>query len=247
MGLLKKWQDFRSDRKDKQIARNLKYIQNPKAIKEDRNAAIDYFRGHSDPAIAVPALLKRFEYSLEHGINDSREKESCLEGIVKFGSAALPLTIEHLQKTFRIAWPIKVLNKIGSEDQVIDALKSCLDYNDIAFDQQRVDKNYDILCFLADYKIPRFANKLQHFLSYHDERVRYAAVEVMVAQSDPEIPGMIEHYLNDLSAENTRIHQCVVNAFVRNKWPLRQRENIAPGALGQRIIISSAGTLEVRP
>jgi hypothetical protein len=246
VGLLRKWQEFRAGRREKSIARNLKYIQNAKAIREDRSAAIAFFCDIKEPAIAIPALLQRFEYSLEHGINDSREKESCLEGIISHGAVALPLTIEHLKQTYRIAWPIKVLNKVGTEDEVIEALKSCLDYEDIAFDQAKVDKNYDILCFLADYKIPGCADKLMHFMNYHDERVRYAAVEVLVAQSEPNIPDMLEHYLNDVSAENTRIHQCVVSAFVRNKWSIRHPEAIAPAALGNRIVVSKAGILEMR-
>jgi hypothetical protein len=246
VGLLKKWREYRAGRKEKAIARNLKYIQNPKAIREDRSAAIDYFCGIADATIAVPALLQRFEYSLDHGINDSREKEACLEGIIAHGTPVLPLTIAHLKQTFRIAWPIKVLIKVGKEEEVIEALNSCLDYSDIAFDQPKIDKNYDILCFLADYKIPGSADKIMHFMSYHDERVRYAAVEVLVAQSDASIPDLLEHYLNDTSAENTRIHQCVVNAFVRNKWHIRHPEAVIPAALGNRIVISNAGTLELR-
>ena len=246
MGLVKKWQEFRQGRREKSIASNLKYIQNPKAIREDRSAAIDYFCNVDDVAIAVPALLQRFEYSLEHGINDSREKEACLEGIIAHGAAVLPITIEHLKQTFRIAWPIKVLNKVGTEDQVIDALKACLNYDDVAFDQLKVDKNYDILCFLADYKIAGFADKLMHFMNYHDERVRYAAVEVLIAQDEPNIPAMLEHYLNDVTPENTRIHQCVINGFVRNKWSVTHPEAVLPTALGNRVVLSKAGTLELR-
>ena len=38
-----------------------------------------------DANLAVGALLNRFEYSLEHGINDSREKELALSGVVRHG------------------------------------------------------------------------------------------------------------------------------------------------------------------
>ncbi|MEZ4743617.1 MAG: hypothetical protein R3B45_14425 [Bdellovibrionota bacterium] len=75
MGVFSKWGQYRENRQEKKVAKNLKTILNPKAIKEERTAAIDYFCNMKNDEIAVPALLKRFEYSLEHGINDSREKK----------------------------------------------------------------------------------------------------------------------------------------------------------------------------
>ena len=97
-------------RDDKKIAKGLAVIKNAKAIKEDRGAWIEYFKGLDDADAAVPALLQRFEYSLEHGINDTREKESCMNGIVAFGDAALPYVTEHLLTTSRIAWPRALLS-----------------------------------------------------------------------------------------------------------------------------------------
>src|SRR4051794_9223067 len=111
------------NRDEKRVAGALAKIKNPKAIREDRVAAIDYFSDLGDAAVAVPSLLQRFEYSLEHGINDTREKESAMEGIVSYGGDALPYVREHLLVTSRIAWPIKLLKALGEESQVIDILK----------------------------------------------------------------------------------------------------------------------------
>lgn len=222
VGLFGSFKDFRKNRDDKKLTGALTKIKNPKAIREDRVAAIETLKALQDPDAAVPALLQRFEYSLEHGINDTREKESCMEGIVAFGSVALPHVREHLMQSTRIAWPIKLLKALGPEEEVIAVLKDALDYGDVAFDQAKVDKNYDILCYLRDYRLPGFANKAAHFLGDLDERVRFAATEVLLEQpDDPEVPALLEHFIADETPDNIRMRQVTIQAFLQRSWPLQ--------------------------
>ncbi len=222
MGLFDSFKEFRKNRDDKKIAGSLAKIKNPKAIREDRVAAIETLKGLKEADAVVPALLQRFEYSLEHGINDTREKESCMEGIVAFGVSALPHVKAHLMQSTRIAWPIKLLKALGDEEQVIAILKSALDFGDVAFDQAKVDKNYDILCYLRDYRLPDFTKEIAHFLRDPDERVRYAATEVLLEQPDnPDIPSLIEHFIADESPDNIRMRQLTIQAFLNRGWTLR--------------------------
>lgn len=244
MGLLDKI--FGKGRDEKKIASSLAKIKNPKAIKEDRVTAIEYFKDFGDAHVAVPALLQRFEYSIEHGINDTREKESCMEGIVAYGAEALPHIKEHLLVTSRIAWPIKLLKALGEEGQVIEILKSALDFTDVSFDQAKVDKNYDILCYLRDYKLPGYTDKLAHFLNDPDERVRFAASEVLVEQDDPTVPHHLERFIGDESPDNTRIRKTTVEAFFRHGWQLQQPEKYENGHVVGPIWISADRKLELR-
>jgi hypothetical protein len=246
LSLVDKWKNYRESRFKKKIESNLRLVKNPKATKEDRHSAIVYFASLDDVDIAVPNLLQRFEYSLEHGINDTREKEAALEGILKFGEQALDHLTSHLKKTLRIAWPIKALKKIGTEAQIVETLKASLNFSDIAFDQARIDKNYDILCYLVDYQIGDFSDKIVQFLDVHDERLRFAATELLIEQDYAKIPNFLERFLNDTSAENTRIRQDVVQAFLKNRWPVRSQE-LPPGKdLGNGIYISKNNVLESR-
>ena len=231
---------------ERRVARAIATIKNTKAIKEDRLAAIDYFSHVGDPAIGVSALLQRFEYSLEHGINDTREKEACMEGILAYGQEALPAVKEHLLSTNRIAWPIKVLKALGEEGQVIDILKSALDFGDVAFDQAKVDKNYDILCYMIDYKLPGFTDKLAHFVHDPDERVRFAATEVLIEQDDATVPGMLESFIGDESAENTRLRRSVIEAFLKHQWSLQQPDRYPNGQIVGPLFVGADHRLEVR-
>lgn len=247
MGLFDKFKNYQRGRDEKKIERYAAVIRNPKAIKEDRSAAIDYFKNYGDPAVAVPSLLGRFDYSLEHGINDTREKEACMEGVVAFGSAAIPFVREHLLVTSRIAWPIKILKALGDESEVVEILKSALNFGDVAFDQAIVDKNFDILCYLIDYKVPGFEEKLGHFLQDHDERVRFACTELLIEQGSERVAELLERFLADDSADNIRIRKSVVDAFVAKKWKLRNPSAFPEGrVVGSVVVDPASGTLQLR-
>jgi HEAT repeat protein len=224
MGLFDKYKNFKQEQHKKQVAKAIKLVKNAKAIREDRWAALTYLSELTDPEEAIPALLERFEYSLEHGINDTREKELAMEAIVGFKERAMPYLHDRLLKTPRIAWIIKMLKAIGSEEEVKEALKAALNFGDIAFDQSAVDKNFDILCYLRDYDLNDYVDKIQHFLNDPDERVRFAAVEVLLEQSETLIKPMVEGYLLDTSVENIRLHEIVKETYMQKKWPL-----ISPG------------------
>ena len=246
MGWFENLKSYFANRAQNKIARYTKLVKNPKAIKEDRQAALEYFISHKDPIVAVPALLERFEYSLEHGINDTREKESALNGIVKHKDAAIPIIQAQLLRTTKIAWPIKALNSIGQESLVIETLKTALNFTDVAFDQAQVDKNYDILCYMRDFKVPGFHKELAHFLQDSDERVRFAAIEALLEQGDDDIPAIVEPFLVDETNENRRIRQGVLDAFLTKKWKLKQKDRFANGHVVGNIFVNSHGILELK-
>lgn len=220
MGIFTFFNQLKQRQKERSVAKNLKAIQNPKAIREERVAAIDYFKNLHELSVSVPALLKRFDYSLEHGIHDTREKESAMEGVLAYGQEALPFVRDHLVQTTRIAWPIKILQKLASEEMTVRALEACLFFTDFEYDRDKIDKNYDILCYLRDYTLPDQGRKLLGLVKALDERVRFATTEVLLAQNSPELAQNLEVFITDTSAENTRLHQVVIDAFLEKGWNL---------------------------
>jgi hypothetical protein len=75
--------------------------------------------------------------------------------------------------------------------------------------------------------------KLLVLLNTLDERVRFATVEVLLAQDSSEVAKELERFITDSSAENTRLHQVVVDAFVEKGWvtqlDLPEGTQVAPG------------------
>ena len=244
MGLIEKYKQFKKNRLERAVAKNLKTIQNPKAIREDRAAAIDFFKELEDANVAVPSLLKRFDFSLEHGINDTREKESAMEGVLSFKEKALPFVQEHLIRTTRIAWPIKILEALASSETTVSALEACLDYGDVSFDQVRIDKNYDILCYLRDHDLHDKGKKLLHFAKDADERVRFASVEAILKQQDPAVIKELEYCLVDDSSENTRIRQSLIDAYLEHKWTIQNKDSVPTGILCPGVRVNLSHRLE---
>ncbi len=246
MGIIEKFKAWRQNQREGKISRAAKTAKNPKAIREDRWAAIEVLVESDDPALSVPALLQRFEFSLENGIADAKEKELALGGITKFGDRATPMVMEHLVTTTRIAWPIKILRALGNDPLVLEGLKKALNFGETTFDQAQTDKNYDLLCHLIEHKLGSFARDLGRFLEDPDERVRFAAAEVLIEQNDPALVPMLEGFLMDPTVENIRIRQAVLRAFVERQWTLTQPERIPNGEVIPGVYVTGAKTLAVR-
>lgn len=249
MWLIDKLKAFNEKRSQNRIRHCLRVVQNSKAIKEERMAAIGFFADMDDPSIAIPALLSRFEYSLEHGINDTREKELAMKGITKYQvNEVLPFLSEHLKRTTRIAWPMKVLFEIvDDQEQIVDVLLSLLNYSDISFDQAAVDKNYDILCYLADYKSNKICDKIKVFLNDVDERVRFACIEVILNQDlDDSIKEYLEPFLMDSSVENRRIRIAVIDLFIQRGWKVSDVKKFDSIEFTDNIFLTKKGKFEKR-
>ena len=243
MNIFERIISYFSNRKQNKIDRCTRLIANPKAIRDDRLYALEYLRGLDDPEKSVPVLLKRFDYSLEHGINDAREKDIALAGIEKHGEAANVYVREHLRSSTRIAWPIKILKKINSTGAMVDILVESLNFNDVSFDQAMVDRNYDILCYLSDYDLGGQIKKIKHFLADPDERVRFAAVEVMIRSTEEGLQEDLESFIFDDTSENRRIRATVIDLFIQKSWKLSPTRPIQEGVLAENYYVNKDGTI----
>lgn len=225
MGLFAKIMQLNEARIARRINNNKELIANPKAIKEDRAGALGYFCDKcDDPAVYVPALLARFTYSLENGILDSREKERAMEGILAAEKAAVPFVQEFLVNAPSIAWPMKILGKLLQPAEIVPVLLGCL-HTDVSLDQEKVDRNYDVMCHLRDYELTsEQCDSIRSFLDDYDERVRFGAVEALLAQESFQETSHLEKFLADDSPENTRIRQAVSEAFLRKGWRISNPE-----------------------
>lgn len=247
MNLLHYVRDLFVSRSPSKDERNANLVKNPKAIKEDRWAALQYFEDHPDREIALKALLPRFDYSLEHGILDTREKDLALKGVSKFGKDVIPLVAVRLKETNRIAWPIKILKSLGDESIVVRALLDALSLGDTTFDEAAKDKNYDILCHLVDYKLSKDQwSLITPFVSDSDERVRFATVEVLMEQDFDIVAPLLEKYLSDETPDNSRIRQTVIKTYLERQWPVKEVERFPNGRVVGPVFVGPSKTLELR-
>lgn len=243
MGIFKQIIQWLGERRKAKYCRAAK---NPRAMKEDRWLALTALGEYDDPQFAVPALLARFEYNLDNGILDTREKEQAMKSLMRYDKeVVLAIAREHLRRTDHIAWTAKILLQLGGEKEVASALLACLDFgDDVAFDRAKVDKNYDILCHLHDFDVADLSRDIVHFLDDNDERVRFATAEILIKQKADYAPELLEKFISDDSAENTRLRQSVLAAFIANSWEIKNRHAFRKSSAAQEATLGKNGKLK---
>jgi len=230
---------------ERRKARYCRAVKNPRAMKEDRWLALTALGEYDDPQFAVPALLARFEYNLDNGILDTREKDQAMKSLLRYDKeAVLAMARKHLRATDHIAWTAKLLLQLGGEKEVANALLACLDLSDVAFDRAKVDKNYDVLCHLRDFDVSDLSRDIVHFLNDNDERVRFATAEILIKQKADYAAEVLEKFISDDSAENTRLRQSVLAAFIANGWTIKNRHAFRKSSAAREAIISKNGKLK---
>lgn len=241
LGSIKNYFSGRSERRFEKAALLIKKVV---AIKEERMSAIEYLGSIEDSEVAIPALLARFDFSLEHGIQDEREKGKAMEGIVKRGDDAIEIVKQHLLNTNKIAWPVKILSKIADKETVLAVLKQAIEFGDVSFDDNKINKNYDVLCYLRDYNLDGFITKLAPFLEDADERIRFATIEALAEQDDPSLPDLFEPFVADESSENRRIREVVVQTFLSRGWKLKNTDGFVDGVVMPGVRVTKDGLLK---
>ncbi len=230
---------------ERRKARYCRATKNPRAMKEDRWLALTALGEYDDPQFAVPALLARFEYNLDNGILDTREKEQAMKSLMGYDKeAVLAIAREHLRHTDHIAWTTKILLQLGGEKEVASALLACLDFSAVAFDRAKVDKNYDILCHLHDFDVSDLSRDIVHLLDDNDERVRFATAEILIKQKADYAAEVLEKFISDDSAENTRIRQNVLAAFIANSWAIKNRHAFRKSSAAKEAVLGKNGKLK---
>ncbi len=242
MNIFKQISNWLGERRKAKYCRAAK---NPRAMKEDRWLALTALGEYDDPQFAVPALLARFEYNLDNGILDTREKEQAMKSLMRYDKeAVMAIARQHLRRTDHIAWTVKILLQLGGEKEVAKALLACLDFGDVAFDRAKVDKNYDVLCHVLDFDVSDLSRDIVHFLDDNDERVRFAAAEILIKQRADYAAEVLEKFISDDSAENTRLRQSVLAAFIANSWAIKNRHAFRKSSAAQEAMLGKNGKLK---
>jgi hypothetical protein len=149
--------------------------------KDQRLEAIQALE-HLAPEHSIPQLLKRFEIVVDSGLIDNREKEMCMKIIVSHAEKAHEYIKQAIIIQKRLAWPIRIAEKIFSQEEYINLLLENLNSDMEVFDEDSLERNAEILLALREIHDEKIVNKAQEFLSCRDETVRMAALECIENQ-----------------------------------------------------------------
>jgi len=171
---------------------------------------------------AAGALLRRFTFTMDPSITDQEEKQTAFEGVLSAGALALEPVRKFAEKIESLAWPMRIMKKLLSEEEYIDEILNWLSKWDTEY-AKFIDPKIQLLVELEDIKSPKVRGAVEIFLLDVNEVARFHAVGATLAQEDDAaIQKLVEMFCDE---ESVRIRTRVCEGFFSRKWlvpePLR--------------------------
>jgi hypothetical protein len=201
MGLFDKFKSMKENNQKKSAEKSGDVLKNKVTTKDQRMEAISHLL--SLPAqIAAPQLLKRFEMTVDHGIQDNREKEACLEFLVENPDHSKELIVTALKNRKKVAWPLKVAEKLFSTEEFTALVRESLSMETALFDDDEIEKNIDLLLALKEYPTEAAILQIEKFLTARDEPLKIATIECLEAHAHkfPAAKALLEEYSTKLQS-----------------------------------------------
>jgi hypothetical protein len=196
-------------------------------------------------ADAVAALLRRFTFIMDPSITDQEEKDVAFSGIVRAGRDAIEPIRAFVAKAESLAWPMRVMREIVSEEEFVEELLLWLSKWDIEY-AKFIDPKIQILVALEENKGTGVRAAVERFLLDVNEVARFHAVGAMLAQEEPEAIGPILDCLVD--EESVRVKHRILDGFIARGWtvPEEKREAVRK-ALPSGATVDAEGYVKKRP
>jgi hypothetical protein len=176
-------------------------------------------------ADAVEGLMRRFSFAIDPSITDQEEKDAAFEGIVSAGREALEPVRAFGAKAESLAWPMRIMKEILSEDELVLELVAWLSRWDTEY-SRFVDPKLQILAALEEHEHPSIRAAVEPFLQDVNEPARFHAASATFAQKDPaSIPPLVNALVGE---ESVRVRTKMADMFASLGWeiPADQRDAV---------------------
>lgn len=211
MGLFDFWMS-----EDQKIAGHQRTLTDKNQQAEDREKSARWLLDNGGPKGLV-ALLTRFDMSLENQLKDSGEKEFVYGLVASKGDEVIRPLDRHLEKCRHVAHPLRLYVERRGETAAIERVFAVLEL-ERSKDDFKPEKKTDLLVWLAGHRHPGAAEVAARFLTDFDEGVRYAAVEVILAQGENVGREALLGVLTNREEESNRLRIRVAGVFAQRRW-----------------------------
>lgn len=210
------------------LAKHVARVANKRAQKHERWESIQVLASDGSDE-ALRGLLTRFSIRVDPSITDGEEKNAAFLGIVQNGEAALGPVRDFLQSAETLAWPLKILKEIQSEEQVTTTLLEILAAMDTEYERDP-QKKIDVIASLEERKDPRIVGAVTRFLEDMNETVRFYTVGAILTQgeADEALDAMTKALLAE---ESVRVRMRMLDGYIDRGWTLGD----AKGEVSKRI------------
>jgi hypothetical protein len=209
----------------------------------DRQEAIQQLAAMGT-ADAAAALLRRFTFIMDPSITDQEEKDAAFSGIVRAGREAIEPIRTFVGKAESLAWPMKVMKELVSEEEFVDELLLWLSKWDTEY-AKFIDPKIQILVALEEHRGPKVRADVERFLLDVNEVARFHAVGAMLTQEDSTaIPALLDCLVDE---ESVRVKHRILDGFLARGWavPEEKRESVRK-ALPSGTTVDAEGLVKKR-
>jgi len=204
---------------EKQIEKHAKRLRKKDAQQEDRVASAHWLaeEGSFD---AIYGLLGRFEMAYEHHMKDRAEKDLVANLLEELGNPAIKPIQAFLRRSDHFARPMDLLERIGGREQALEMIFELLKV-EAAKSELKPGKKRQLLIKLAEFQEALIVDEAMPFLGDFDEGVRFAAVEVLVAQEETaDIKAKLLACLADPEEDSNRLRVRISEVANARRWTL---------------------------
>lgn len=203
------------------IKKHAARVGNKRSQAQDRWESIKALRKAGGEAAAA-ALLPRFDYKVDPSISDREEKDYVVESLVHIGDAGLPAVRAFLHASDSIAWPLRVLTQLLSDEDVVgELLALCADMS--AEYERFPEKKIQVLAELEERRDARTAEAVVPFLRDMNESARYHAVGAILRQPNAAdfVDSVVDAFLDE---ESARIRSTVLDRLAEAQLSVGARQ-----------------------
>lgn len=171
-----------------------------------------------DSEEAVEALLTRFTFYVDPTITDQEEKDAVFNAIVAKGKLCVAPVKRFFRKAESLSWPLKMLDRVLTPDEVLDILVELLAGMDTEYERDP-QRKLQVLAELEARRGPKVAEAVRPFLRDVHEPARFHAVGAVLAQPEPSASreALAEALAKE---ESVRIKVRILEGFARESWSL---------------------------
>jgi hypothetical protein len=207
-------------RKAGALKKSLARAVNKDAQSADRMRALEILREDGSDE-AVYGLLSRFSFVYDKTIEDEQEKEWVRSALVELGERILPQVRRYLHAAISISWPLGILQKVASSDQIYETIVELTERNTNEYTRDP-SKKIQMLTYMGEHKHARIPPLLLPYLEDMDEGVRFTTVEALLKQRDEGAcrEPLLSHLVKP-EEESGRIKRRIIDGLADLGWEVK--------------------------
>jgi hypothetical protein len=226
------------------LKKHIDRVGNKRAQKHERWESIQVLANDGSEE-AIRALLVRFTIRVDPSITDGEEKNAAFHGVVQHGEKAVGPVRDFLASSDTLAWPLKILTEIQSEEEVTTTLLELLATMHTEYERDP-QKKIDVVATFEERKDPRVVEAATRFLEDMNETVRFHAAGAIFHQDEAE---QAQEALTKafLAEESVRVRMRILDGFIARGWKLADVKEEAKAKMPAGYSLGKKGEVRKKP